>query len=116
MSSNHHDHSWIEAYIDDDWTSNVTDPWITLGYCIFVRGNLVTWRSKKQNVVARSSVEVEFRVVAHRICKLLWLKKLLEELKVTSLMPMKHYGDNKAVINMAHNSIQHDKTKHVKVD
>ena len=61
-------------------------------------------------------VEAEFRVVAHRICKLLWLKKLLEELKVTSLMPMKHYCDNKAVINMAHNSIQHDKTKHVKVD
>ena len=61
-------------------------------------------------------VEVEFRVVAHRICKLLWLKKLLEELKVTSLMPMKHYCDNKTVINMAHNSVQHDKTKHVKVD
>ena len=36
----------------------------------------MTWRSKKQNVVARSSVEVEFRVVAHGICKLLWLKKV----------------------------------------
>ena len=33
----------------------------TLGYCTFVGGNLVTWRSKKQNVVARSSAEAKFR-------------------------------------------------------
>ncbi|RVW29644.1 Retrovirus-related Pol polyprotein from transposon RE1 [Vitis vinifera] len=37
----------------------------TSGYCSFVSGNLVTWGSKKQNVVARSSVEVEFRAVPH---------------------------------------------------
>ena len=36
----------------------------------------MTWKSKKQTVVAKSSVEAEFRVVAHGICKLLWLKKV----------------------------------------
>ena len=80
----------------------------TSGYCTFVWGNLVTWRSKKQNVVARSNKEAEFKVFAQGICELLWLKLLLEELKVTSHQPMKIYYDNKAAINISHNPIHHD--------
>nr|CAN67601.1 hypothetical protein VITISV_032935 [Vitis vinifera] len=45
--------------------------WSTTGYCTFVWGNLVTWRSKKQNIVARSSVEIEFRAMSHGICEML---------------------------------------------
>ena len=76
----------------------------------------MTWKSKKQTMVVRSSAEAEFKAIAHEICKLLWLKKLLEDLKVTSPMPMKLYCDNKATINIAHNPVQHDRTKHVEVD
>ena len=70
----------------------------TSGYCSFVSGNLVTWGSKKQNVVARSSVEVEFRAVPHGICEIMWIIRLLEELKMTSSSLMKLYCDNKAAI------------------
>lgn len=42
----------------------------TSGYCTFVWGNLVTWQSKKQAAVARSSVEAELRVIAHCLWKL----------------------------------------------
>ena len=70
----------------------------TSGYCSFVSGNLVTWRSKKQNVVARSSAEVEFRAVPHGICEIMWIRRLLEELKMTSSSLMKLYCDNKAAI------------------
>ena len=76
----------------------------------------MTWKSKKQTVVAKNSVEAEFRVVAHGICKLLWLKKLLKDLKVTSPMPMKLYCDNKVAIIIAHNLVQHDITKQAVVD
>ena len=55
----------------------------TFGYCSSVGGNLVTWQSKKQNVVARSSAEAEFRVVAHGIYEIMWIRRLLEELKMT---------------------------------
>ena len=44
-----HDHLQIEAYIDVDWAGNVMDRRSTLGYCTFVRGNLVSWKSKKTN-------------------------------------------------------------------
>ena len=45
-----HGHLHIEAYRDADWVSSVTNKRSTSRYCTFVGGNLVTWRSKKQNV------------------------------------------------------------------
>ena len=50
------------------------------------------------------------------MCELLWLKILLDDLKIQWTTPMKLYCDNKLAINIAHNSIQHDRTKHVEVD
>ena len=47
------------------------------GFCAFIGGNLVTWRSKKQSIVARSSAEAEYRAMAQGVCELLWLKKLM---------------------------------------
>ncbi|CAN6677022.1 unnamed protein product [Malus baccata var. baccata] len=55
-------HLKIEGFTDADWAGDVTDRRSTSGYFTFVGGNLVTWRSKKQNVVSRSSAEAEFRV------------------------------------------------------
>jgi len=47
----------LEAYTNADYTGSIVDRRSTTGYCTFLGGNLVTWRSKKQNVVARSSAE-----------------------------------------------------------
>lgn len=83
--------------------------------CTFARGNLVTWR-KQENVVARSSVEAEFRSMAHGICKLMWLKILMEYLRLLTERSTKLYRHNKSAISVAQNSIQHDRTKHVEID
>ncbi len=110
------DNFQVEVYTDADWAGSVTDRRSTSGYCTFVGGNLVTWRSKKQSVVARSSAEAEFRAVALGICEILWIKKLLEELKMEIQLPMKVYCDNKSAILIAHNPVLHDRTKHVEID
>jgi hypothetical protein len=47
----------LEAYTDADYVGSIVDRRLTSGYCTFLGGNLVTWRSKKKNVVARSSAE-----------------------------------------------------------
>ena len=88
----------------------------TLGHCTLLGRNLVTWKSKKQIMMARSSVEVEFRVIAHGTCEPLWLKIILGDLKIKWQGPMKLYCDNKLTINIAHNLFQHDWTKHVEVN
>ena len=67
-------------------------------------------------MVARSSAEAEFRSVAHEICEVMWIKRILDELKVPSPSPIKAYCDNKAAISIAPNPVLHDRTKHVEVD
>jgi hypothetical protein len=88
----------------------------TSGYCTFVGGNLVAWRSKKQSVVARSTAEAEFRAIAHGVCELIWLQILLSELKLFRDKPSMLYYDNKAAIDIANNPVHHDRTKHIEID
>lgn len=109
-------HLRIESYTDADWAGNITDRKFTAGYFTFVGGNLVTWRSKKQNVVALSSAEAEFRGMAKGLCELLWLRKLLTEIGFAPNGEMDLFCDNKAAIDISHNPVQHDLTKHVEVD
>ena len=71
-------------------------------------GNLVTWRSKKQKMVARSSAEVDIRGMSHSVCELLWLKKLLRDIGFKSKGAMKLQCDNNAAIEIAYNPVQHD--------
>ncbi|RVW23360.1 Retrovirus-related Pol polyprotein from transposon RE1 [Vitis vinifera] len=77
-----------EVYSDADWAGNIIDRRSTSGYCSFVWGNLVTWRSKKQSVVA----EV--------------VQKLSTEL----------LHRESAAISIAKNPVHHDRTKHVEID
>jgi hypothetical protein len=85
-------------------------------YCTFVGGNLVTWSTKKQLVVGRSSIEAEFWAMAHGVCELLWLKTLLKELGYNYKDPMRLYCDSKAIINIVQSLTDHDRTKHIEFD
>ncbi|KAL5569634.1 hypothetical protein UlMin_026209 [Ulmus minor] len=78
--------------------------------------NLVTWRSKKQNVVSRSSAKSEYRGIALGLCEALLLRLLLQDLGYPHQQPIQLYCDNKAACDIAHNPVQHDRTKHVEVD
>ena len=110
------DHQSIEVHTEVDWAGAVDDRRSTFGYFTFVGSNLVTWKSKKQNVVARSSAEEEFRGMTLRLCEALWLRLLLQDLGYLSRQPIRLFCDNKATCDIAHNPVQHDRTKHVKVD
>ena len=110
------DHLNIEGYTDADWVGDILDIKSILGYFTFVGGNLVTWRSKKQKVVALSSAEAEFRGMAKGLCELLWLRRLLTEIDFGPSLEMNLFYDNRAAIDISHNPIQHDHTKHVEVD
>ena len=59
----------VKAYTDVDQVGSIKDRRSTIGYYMFIGGNFVTWRSKKQNVVARSSVEAEHKAMTLGICE-----------------------------------------------
>ena len=100
---------------DADWAES-SDRKSTSGYFTFIDGNLVTWRSKKQKVVALSSAEAEFRGISKGVCELLWLRSLITEIGYTPSDEISLYCDNRAAIQSAQNLVQHDRTKHVEID
>ncbi|KAL1190136.1 Retrovirus-related Pol polyprotein from transposon RE2 [Cardamine amara subsp. amara] len=106
----------IIGYCDADWAGDRMDRRSTTGYCTFVGGNLVTWKSKKQKVISRSSAEAEYRAMANTTGELVWLKALLKDLGVESSEPISLYCDNQAAIHIASNSVFHERTKHIEVD
>ena len=107
---------WVKIYTDADWVKSKSDRHSTIGYCSYVWGNLVTWRSKKQSVVARSSAGAKFCAIAHGICEGLWIKRMLEELKIRVHQPMQFFSDNKAPLEISWNLVYHNRTKHVEVN
>lgn len=106
----------IEVYTDADFAGSIVDRKSTTGYCTFIGGSLVTWRSKKQGVVARSSAEAEFRALAKGICEGIWIRSILSDLTGSPSIPIVMHCDNKPAIAIAHDPVRHEETKHWEVD
>ncbi|XP_065623957.1 uncharacterized mitochondrial protein AtMg00810-like [Quercus suber] len=70
----------LRAFSDADWAGDPTDRRSTTGYCFLLGSSLISWRSKKQTFVARSSTEAEYRALADTTSELLWLRWLLKDL------------------------------------
>ena len=75
-----HGHFNIEGYCDSDWAICANDRKSTSGCCMFVGGNLVSCKSKKQSIVARSTTEAEYRDINVGVAEMLWLRTLLTKL------------------------------------
>lgn len=108
-----HENLKLECYIDVDYVGALTERRLTSGYYTLLGGNLVTWRSKKQNVVSRSSAEAKFISIAFGISELLWMKNVLGDLRIKWDKPMRLYCNNKSVIGITHNPMQYYRTKHM---
>ncbi|KAL0745175.1 hypothetical protein Bca101_100791 [Brassica carinata] len=106
----------VVGYCDADWAGDRADRRSTTGYCTFIGGNLVTWKSKKQKVVSCSSAEAEYRAMLKLTNELVWIKGILKHLGIDQAKPMTMHCDNQAAIHIASNSVFHERTKHIEVD
>jgi hypothetical protein len=112
-----HGHVNIVDYTDANWAGNPLDRKFTTGFCMFVGGNAVIWKSKKQAVVARSRAEAEYRAMSAATSEIIWLRLLLKELGHDfECKPTTLFCDNQAAIHIATNPVFHERTKHIEVD
>ncbi|XP_074302766.1 uncharacterized protein LOC141634526 [Silene latifolia] len=88
----------------------------TSGYCVYLGVNLVTWSSKRQATVSRSSAEAEYRGVANVVAKSCWVRNLLLELHWPIRKATFVYCDNVSAIYLSGNLINHQRIKHIELD
>ena len=115
LYSNHR-HNMVECFMDTDWARSNEDRRSKSGYCVFVGGNLVSWKSKKQGVVSCSSAKSEYRAMAQSVCEIMWLHQLLMEVGIKIVVPAKHCCDNQGALHIASNPVFHERTKHIEID
>ena len=106
----------LRAFFDADWVGDPTDRRSTTGYCFLLSSSLISWRSKKQTFVARSSTEAEYRTLADTTSELLYLRWLLTDLDVSTFSATLLYCNSQSAIHIAHNDVLHERTKHIEID
>ncbi|KAE8668247.1 Aldehyde dehydrogenase [Hibiscus syriacus] len=106
----------LTGFTDANWGSDVDDRRSTSGFYIYFCGNLVLWSSRKQQVVARSTAEAEYRSVACAATEMVWLRSLLGESHVVSHGKSTLCCDNTNAVAVCANTVLHSKFKHVELD
>uniref|UniRef100_A0A2N9IL56 Integrase catalytic domain-containing protein n=1 Tax=Fagus sylvatica TaxID=28930 RepID=A0A2N9IL56_FAGSY len=108
--------SGLSCFTDADYAGSQTDRRSTTGLSTFYGNHLISWKSKKQAVVSRSSAEAEYRAMAQGTCEILWLRSILNELGFTEKDSSQLFCDNKSAIMLASDSVLHERSKHIEVD
>ncbi|GMI87432.1 hypothetical protein HRI_002412500 [Hibiscus trionum] len=109
-------HSALVAFSDADWGSDEDDRRSISGYCVYYGNHLLSWSSKKQRSVSRSTAEAEYRSLADATSEVMWVRNVLVDMHVALAELPKIWCDNTSTIAMAANPVMHAKTKHVDLD
>ena len=102
------------GYTDADYGGYRIDRKSTSGTCQFLGLNLVSWYSKKQNLVALSIAEAEYVAAGSCCAQILWIKQQLKDFGI-KLSKTPILCDNTSAINLSKNPVQHSRSKHIEI-
>jgi len=106
----------LTGFSDANWGTCIDSRQSITCYYFFIGSSLISWKTKKQNIVFRSSSEAEYRALASTTCELQWLTYLLKDLKVPFSRPPAPYYDNQSALYIVANPVFHERTKHLDFD
>lgn len=105
----------LYGFLDSNWVGCPTTWRSTIGYCIFLGENCISWSSKKQMIVAHSSVEVEYRFLASTCAKLTRITFLLRDVDIHYSNHL-NFTNNMGSLNLSKSPMFHARTKHIKLN
>lgn len=106
----------LHAFSDADWAGDLDDYVSTNAYIIFLGSQPISWTTKKQTGVARSSTEAEYRAVANTASELRWIVSLLLELGIPITTVPTVYCDNIGATYLCASPVFHSRMKHIALD
>ena len=108
-----HSNSSLAVYADSDYAGDLSDRKSTSGYVLLKNGAAISWKSKKQSVVAQSTAEAEYVALFFAVQETIWIRRMLHDLHEELSGPTVVYEDNQAAIKIVQNPVDHPKTKHI---
>ncbi|GJT94280.1 ribonuclease H-like domain-containing protein [Tanacetum coccineum] len=104
------------GYTNADWVGCPSTRQFTFGYYVFMGDNLLSWSSKRQHTLSRSSAKAEYQGVTIIVAETAWIRNLLRELHSSLSSATLVYCDNVSAIYLSVNHVQHQWTKHIEID
>ncbi|GJV29009.1 ribonuclease H-like domain-containing protein [Tanacetum coccineum] len=99
----------LSVYVDSDWAKCKATRKLVTRYYVFFGKSLISWKSKKQSMLAKSSTEAEYRAINTVTCEVIWIHKILTKLNIKISLPVPIHCDNSSAIQIASNLVFHEK-------
>ena len=106
----------LTGYVDSDWAGCPDSRKSTSGYALMLNGAAISWKAKRQSVVALSTAEAEFVAASSMVQEVIYTRRILERLGFPQVQPTQIFEDNSTCTAWAEGSVGgSDRAKHMEL-